>query len=149
MGRMNWDKVRAENLCTAHGSEYADILVQVPAEKKRATSAPTPKSKRMTKCPRCLKPVRNDCLSEHEAQRCPFRKTLAKAAGPKTTGSAVLPRNPSQKTSAPPLELIRQLGDSLRLTGVGTWTLAELVAAQSMCNSAAQYFAAAIRTRRG
>lgn len=134
MAKMNWDRVRKENLIMRHGSDYGDSSPYI------AETANAPKKKGKNKkrgqriCPKCNRKFIKGMISKHIAE-C---RTNDK---PKRSRVVVVPVSVAPpKSSERPMQLLREFEDSLRESNLQSWTEAELKLVKQACVSAMQQF---------
>ncbi len=140
MTRLNWDKVRTQNLCARHGSMYGSSPSAAPADPPDAN--------------RTAKPSREARLSTERASATshlskrgnlwtlPLATVISKSMHGKNSLAG------SQMNGAPAsLELLRKFEASLTPAALTRWTLSDLQFAKRFCQDAADYFDGVVRTR--
>lgn len=136
MTKMNWDRVRAENLSHAHGSTYGTpgpgVMVdeQSESQERRKASA---KSARRVAYPLTHKPA---------ARRNVWTDTVppVHAHGSRSTAPVL--------TGAPAsMALLREFEASLTPAALTRWTRSDFLLAKRICSQAAEFFAGLARER--
>ena len=98
MARMNWDKVRKENLVRSQGSLRVppEQAWAEPARKKRKkktrNARPATVQRPLKECPNCHAMVRETRLERHVSEACPHRRGPRRRGEVKRTPAAVRPK---------------------------------------------------------
>jgi hypothetical protein len=137
MGKLNWDRVRQENLMMRRGSEFGGPLSTEPRTSLSSVNGGTRANTSGHKvCPDCNQQIRATRFSKHRAQCC-------KAA--KTPRTIVVPARDSRVL---PMQLLLKFEKSLHNSNIQQWTISELISAKKICVGAMQHFERLIAARR-